>query len=138
VLSAEPLEALLGRWGWRVVLELTEHMQVADYGLLRGAIKRLGPNVKLAVDDAGAGFSSFRHILELRPDYVKLDRTIVHAIGHDPARQALVAGMAHFAGRTGAPLIGEGVETEAEARDLVRRGVLLGQGYHLGRPGRPR
>ena len=134
VLSAEPLEALLSRWGWRVVLELTEHVEVADYGLLRAAIKRLGPNVKLAVDDAGAGFSSFRHILELRPDYVKLDRTIVHAIGRDPARQALVAGMAHFAGRTGATLIGEGVETEAEARELFRLGVRLGQGYHLGRP----
>lgn len=88
----------------------------------------------LAGDDAGAGFASLRHILELRPDYVKLDRGIVQQIHRDPARQALVAGMVHFAGKTGAVLVAEGVETEAEARQLRQLGVALAQGYRLGRP----
>ncbi len=65
---------------------------------------------------------------------MKLDRGIVQQVHRDPARQALVAGLAHFAGRTGAVLVAEGVETEAEARQLRRLGVTLGQGYRLGRP----
>jgi EAL domain-containing protein (putative c-di-GMP-specific phosphodiesterase class I) len=134
VLAGEPLASLLARWGWQIVLELTEHIQVTDYPALRAALERLGPNVRLAVDDAGAGFASLRHILELRPDYVKLDRGIVRQIHRDPARQALVAGMVHFAAKTDATLVAEGVETEAEARQLQRLGVALGQGYRLGRP----
>lgn len=134
VLAGEPLASILRRWGWQIVLELTEHIEVTDYPALRAAIERLGPNVRLAVDDAGAGFASLRHILELRPDYVKLDRGIVRQIHRDPARQALVAGMVHFAAKTGAILVAEGVETEAEARQLRQLGVALAQGYWLGRP----
>ncbi len=134
VLAGEPLASILRRWGWQIVLELTEHIAVTDYPALRAAIERLGPNVRLAVDDAGAGFASLRHILELRPDYVKLDRGIVQQIHRDPARQALVAGMVHFAAKTGAVLVAEGVETEAEARQLRQLGVALAQGYRLGRP----
>jgi len=134
VLADEPLGSILEPVGRQTVLELTEHVEVTDYAALRAAIARLGPDVRLAVDDAGAGFASFRHILELAPDYVKLDRGIIHGVGGDPGRQALVAGMVHFAGKTGATLIAEGVETEAEARELRALGVSLGQGYHLGRP----
>ncbi|HET9519688.1 MAG TPA: EAL domain-containing protein [Candidatus Limnocylindrales bacterium] len=134
VLAGEPLASLLARWGWQIVLELTEHIAVSDYAALRAALERLGPNVRLAVDDAGAGFASLRHILELRPDYVKLDRGIVRQIHRDPARQALVAGLVHFAAKTDATLVAEGVETEAEARQLQRLGVVLAQGYRLGRP----
>jgi hypothetical protein len=134
VLAGEPLGSILQPVGRQTVLELTEHVEVTDYAALRAAIARLGPDVRLAVDDAGAGFSSFRHILELAPDYVKLDHGITHGISGDPARQALVAGMVHFAGKTGATLIAEGVETEGEARELLALGVSLGQGYHLGRP----
>ena len=134
VLAGEPLASILRRWGCQIVLELTEHIEVTDYPAFRAAHKRLGPNVRLAVDDAGAGFASLRHILELRPDYVKLDRGIVRQIHRDPARQALVAGMVHFAGKTGAVLIAEGVETKAEARQLRQLGVALAQGYWLGRP----
>lgn len=134
VLAHEPLASILAQWGWQIVLELTEHIVVTDYVALRAALERLGPNVRLAVDDAGAGFASLRHILELRPDYVKLERGIVRRVHRDPARQALVAGLVHFAGRTGAVLVAEGVETEAEARQLGRLGVTLGQGYRLGRP----
>ncbi len=134
VLAGHRLASVLREARAPVVLELTEHLQISDYGAFRAAFHTLGPSVRLAVDDAGAGFASFRHILELRPDYVKLDRALVHAIGRDPARQALVAGLVHFAAKTGATLVAEGVETEAEARRLAELGVPLAQGYRLGRP----
>jgi PAS domain S-box-containing protein len=134
VLAVEPLASILRRWGGQIVLELTEHEEVTDYPALRAALDELGPAVRLAVDDAGAGFASLRHILELQPDYVKLDRGIVRQIHRDPARQALVAGMVHFAGKTGAILVAEGIETDPEAYEIQRLGVTLAQGYRLGRP----
>jgi PAS domain S-box-containing protein len=134
VLASEPLASILRRWGGQIVLELTEHAEVTDYPALRAALDELGPAVRLAVDDAGAGFASLRHILELQPDYVKLDRWIVRQIHRDPARQALVAGMVHFAGKTGAILVAEGIETDPEAYEIQRLGVTLAQGYRLGRP----
>jgi EAL domain-containing protein (putative c-di-GMP-specific phosphodiesterase class I) len=94
-----------------------------------------GPSVRLAVDDAGAGFASFRHVLQLNPAFVKLDRSLVAGIDSDPAKQALVAGMRQFARATRCRLIAEGVETEAERAALAGLGVRLAQGYLLGRPG---
>jgi EAL domain-containing protein (putative c-di-GMP-specific phosphodiesterase class I) len=134
VLAGESLASIMARRGRQLVLELTEHVAISDYAALRGALHRLGPSVRLAVDDAGAGFASLRHILELRPDYVKLDWSIVHGVHGDPARQALVAGMVHFAAKTGMTLVAEGVETAADARRLSQLGVPLAQGYRFGRP----
>ncbi|MGZ8562269.1 MAG: EAL domain-containing protein [Candidatus Limnocylindria bacterium] len=134
VLATEPLRSLVQRWGKRVVIEITEHSRVEDYALLREGIAALGDNVVLAVDDAGAGFASLRHILELRPKLVKLDRELVCDIDSDPARQALAAGMAHFAAQSQITLVAEGVETREEQRTLIGLGVWAGQGYLFGRP----
>jgi len=134
VLSGETLGRILARVGRPVILEITEHVPVADYPVLRGAIDRLGPQVRLAIDDAGAGFASFRHILELRPDFVKLDMGLVRGIDADPARQALVAGMRFFATKTRCTLLAEGIETLAESSMLRSLAVRIGQGYLLGRP----
>jgi EAL domain-containing protein (putative c-di-GMP-specific phosphodiesterase class I) len=119
----------------RVVFEITEHTAVADYDVFHRAVEALGSSVRLAVDDAGAGFASFRHILEIKPAFVKLDRWIVAGIDRDPAKQALVAGVCQFARSTGCELIAEGVETENERATLVALGIRLAQGYLLGRPG---
>lgn len=117
-----------------LVLEITEHAPVDDYARLRAAINRLGPDVRMAIDDAGAGFASFRHILELQPDFVKLDIGMVRGIDRDPGRQALVAGMQYFAVETKTTLVAEGIEGASERRTLAQLGVALGQGYLLGRP----
>jgi EAL domain-containing protein (putative c-di-GMP-specific phosphodiesterase class I) len=130
----EPLATLLAEHGWLVVLELTEDVAVGDYRSFRAGIDRLGPDVMLAVDDAGAGFASLRHILELRPQFVKLDGSIVRGIGASPAKQALVAGLSYFAIRTGSVLIAESIESASAVRTLLDLGVSLGQGYYLGRP----
>ena len=134
IMAGEPLISILRGCPRRLVLEVTEHTPVADYTAFRAAMDALGPNVKLAVDDAGAGFASLRHILELRPAFVKLDRWLVTGLEADEARQAMVAGLLHFARSTGCRLIAEGIETESELATLQTLDVQLGQGYLLGRP----
>jgi PAS domain S-box-containing protein len=111
-----------------VVVEITEHMAIENYRAVRRALDQCG-SVRLAVDDAGAGFASLRHILELQPDLIKLDIGLVRDIDTDPARQALVAGMRHFAALTGATLIAEGVETTEQADTVGRLGVEFAQGH---------
>lgn len=118
----------------QLVVEVTEHVAIEDYPAFRSAVAALDVPVRVAVDDAGAGFASFRHILELRPDFVKLDIGLVHDIDHDDVRQALVAGIVYFARKSGCRLIAEGIETLGELDQLRSLGVHLGQGYFLGRP----
>jgi EAL domain-containing protein (putative c-di-GMP-specific phosphodiesterase class I)/FixJ family two-component response regulator len=118
----------------KVVLEITEHAAIDDYALVRAALDRMRPLAGVAIDDAGAGFASLRHILELKPDLVKLDASLVRGIETDPIRQSLVAGLVHFGGTAGLELLGEAIETDAEAACLETLGVRLGQGYLFGRP----
>ena len=127
------LKELLHKAPRRLVLELTEHVAIDDYAVLRGAIEAIGP-IEVAVDDAGAGYASLRHILELRPAFAKLDISLVHDIDNDPLRQALVAGLVHFAQWSGCHLIAEGVESRNEAAALGLLGVELAQGFLFGRP----
>lgn len=117
-----------------VIVEITERFAIDDYAAARDVLDQLGRSVDVAVDDAGAGFASLRHIIELRPRYVKLDIALVHSVDSDPARQAMVAGMVYFARDTGCLLIAEGVETTAERDTLRRLGVPFGQGFLFGSP----
>jgi PAS domain S-box-containing protein len=126
---------LVARASRPIVLEITEREPIDDYGAFREAVAGLDVACDWAVDDAGAGYASLRHIIELRPRYVKLDRGLVTGINADPIRQALVAGMLHFATSIGVEIIAEGVETEAERLTLQHLGVALGQGFLFGRPG---
>jgi EAL domain-containing protein (putative c-di-GMP-specific phosphodiesterase class I)/DNA-binding response OmpR family regulator len=116
-----------------LVVELTEHAPIDDYGIMRDALGKLG-DVGLAVDDAGAGYSSLRHILELRPTYAKLDISLVRGIDGDDLRQALAAGVQYFASKIGCRLIAEGVESNQEAEVVQRLGIEYAQGYLFGRP----
>lgn len=133
--SGEDLRARLNGTTRQIVLELTEHVPIADYAQLRTAIEGLG-NVQIAVDDAGAGYASLRHILELHPAYAKLDISLVRGIDQDELRQAMAAGIQYYALRTGCRLVAEGVETDDEANALMALGVDLAQGYLFGRPER--
>jgi EAL domain-containing protein (putative c-di-GMP-specific phosphodiesterase class I) len=128
------LAAALPSWRDRLILEVTEHVEINDYPAVRAAVEAIGM-VRLAVDDAGAGFASLRHVLELQPQFMKLDISLVRGIEGDPARQGLVAGMVYFAVLTDRTLIAEGIETKDELETLRMLGVDLGQGYLLGRPG---
>lgn len=117
-----------------LVLEVTEHVVIADYDALRTAIHLLRPEVRVAVDDAGSGIANFGHIVELRPAFVKLDIGLVRGIDSDLSRQALMVGLLHFATASASRTIAEGVETALEMATLRALGVPLAQGYLLGRP----
>ena len=137
LLDAARVDGLLRARDRPVVLEVTEHVPVDEYATLRDSMDRLVATTRFAIDDVGAGFASFRHIVELRPDYVKLDLALVRSIEADAMRQAVVTGLRYFADRTACTLIAEGVETPAERDTLRDLGVLFGQGYLLGRPTTP-
>ena len=139
----EPVVATTTR---TIVLEITEHdpinndNDVENYAAIRKVIGAL-PHCRVAVDDAGAGFATFNHILELRPDYIKLDIYLIRDIDSKPDRQAMAAGMMKYASLMNIVVIAEGVETQAEAEALERLASpsehlspLLVQGYHFGRP----
>lgn len=122
----------------RLVIEITEHSIVQDYQAIGRALAGLrARGVRLAVDDAGAGYASFRHILHLGPDLIKLDMSLTRDIDTDIRRQALAAGLAEFARRGGFQLVAEGVETEAELATLKEFGPMLGQGYLFAKPQLP-
>ncbi|HEX7471595.1 MAG TPA: EAL domain-containing protein [Candidatus Limnocylindrales bacterium] len=130
------LEGILGPRLRPIVLEITEHEAIAEYAPLREAVVRMGPDVRVAVDDAGAGVANFNHLVELRPDFLKIDVGLVRGVDTDVGRQAVVAGLVHFAASAGCQVIAEGIETEAELATVTRLGVTLGQGYLLARPSR--
>ena len=142
-LSAEALvdpgvqDTLLAHAGRRIGVEVTEHTQVGDYlALIAGTERLRGAGVRIVVDDAGAGYAGLQHILQLKPDVIKLDMALVRDVDHDPAREALTRSLVSFAGDIGAALVAEGIETPAELAALRRLGVGYGQGYLLARPGR--
>jgi EAL domain-containing protein (putative c-di-GMP-specific phosphodiesterase class I) len=119
----------------RFVLEITEHALVNDYLSLSAQLdplRRLG--LKVAVDDAGAGYASFRHILKLKPDIIKLDSSLIQRIDTDQDARALAAALTRFAEETKCKVIAEGVETESEIRVLRELKVNHAQGFLLGRP----
>jgi PAS domain S-box-containing protein len=134
ILEGHGLRSILTGRTRPVVLEITEHAAVEDYEALRSAFVALGAGLRLAVDDAGAGVANFNHLVELRPQFVKVDIGLVRGVNADLTRQALIVALAHFAGATDCRVIAEGIETEAERAVLERLEVPLGQGYLFGRP----
>jgi EAL domain-containing protein (putative c-di-GMP-specific phosphodiesterase class I) len=120
----------------RLVLEITEHDPIDDYDeLLRSLAPLRERGGRIAIDDAGAGYSSFRHILLIKPDVIKLDISITRGIDQDTSRRALAAALLSFAAEINASLVAEGVETIAEKETLQDLGATLGQGYLFARPG---
>jgi EAL domain-containing protein (putative c-di-GMP-specific phosphodiesterase class I) len=118
-----------------VVLEVTEHAPVEDYPRFRIAVGRMREHgARLAIDDAGAGFASLRHILELNAELIKLDGSLTHSLEADPRRRSLAAALIEFGRESGAAVLAEHIESELQLCELRRLGVTYGQGYHLGRP----
>lgn len=119
----------------RLTLEVTEHASVQDYSQLADALEPLrSKGLQLAVDDAGAGYASFRHILKLKPDVIKLDSSLIRNVDSDTGCRALAAALIRFAEETGCKVVAEGVETQEELTMLRRLEVSKAQGYLLGRP----
>ncbi|HWE11267.1 MAG TPA: EAL domain-containing protein [Solirubrobacteraceae bacterium] len=119
----------------RLVVEVTEHAAIAAYAALRHELRPLRERgLRIAVDDAGAGYASLRHILELRPDFIKLDRWLIDGLADDRARRVAVGSFVSLARELGASVIGEGVERAEDLAALRELGLHGAQGYLLGRP----
>jgi EAL domain-containing protein (putative c-di-GMP-specific phosphodiesterase class I) len=138
LLRPEVTELLLDATPGRLLVEITEHEQVADYASLLTSLEALrAAGISIGIDDFGAGNSSLRHVLQLAPDVVKLDISITTQVDRDPSRQALVEAMLAFCSRIGAVVIAEGIEEPGELATLLDLGVHFGQGWFMARPAAP-
>ena len=119
----------------KIVLEVTEHAQITDYRAFRNAVESLrNQGVRLAIDDVGAGYSNFQHILELGADIIKLDISLIRNIDTDTSRKALTAALIAYAKETACEVLAERVETQEEFHELVRLGINKIQGYFISQP----
>lgn len=119
----------------RIVLEITEHEDTENPECLHEELMALRfRGMKLAVDDAGAGHSGLQQIVRLKPDIIKLDRSLTTGIDKDVVLRSLAGALVSFSQETNAKLVAEGIETEEELRVLKQLGVPLGQGFLLGKP----
>jgi EAL domain-containing protein (putative c-di-GMP-specific phosphodiesterase class I) len=126
--------ATLGLGPRNLVLEVSERQAISNFPIFREAtdhFSRLG--FRIALDDTGAGFSSLEAALELSPDFLKIDMSLVRGIEESPVKQELLRGLKAVAGKMGSTLIAEGIETEHELEVIRGLGIECGQGFHLGR-----
>jgi len=129
------LRLLDGHAGRLLIAEVTEHAVVDDYRHLDSCLAALrSRGVRIAVDDAGAGFASLRHIVRLQPDYIKLDPSLTQNLGDDPVRRPLADCLVQFAHRTGSAILVEGIESAADLATWQDLGAHAAQGYLLGQP----
>jgi EAL domain-containing protein (putative c-di-GMP-specific phosphodiesterase class I) len=119
----------------QIVIELTEHVPLEDYAAVHRALRGIREHgARLAADDLGSGYAGFRHLISLKPDIIKLDMSLVRGIHSNRGARALASALVAFAADVGAAVIAEGVEEAAELSGLRDIGVLMAQGYYLGRP----
>lgn len=144
LIDPELRDAILGRMKdgsvapERLVLEITERTAILDYPTFRTSVEYLRAlGVGFAIDDAGAGYGSLQVLAEVRPEWVKIDMSLVRGLDADGARRSLVAGLVAFAEETGARLVAEGIETATELGALRDMGVRFGQGFLFSLPAPP-
>ncbi|MFC3441130.1 EAL domain-containing protein [Sphingobium rhizovicinum] len=90
--------------------------------------------VRVALDDFGTGFASLTHLKQYPVDVLKIDRSFVSNVEQDAGDAAIVDAIVKLGVSFGMEVVAEGVETAAQAQFLLRRGCVVGQGFHLGRP----
>lgn len=122
-----------------LVFEITERQSIHDFSQFNKTLSHYrDQGYRVAVDDAGAGFSSLQAIAEVRPDFIKIDCFLVRDINTNRIKQALLETLVSFAQKIGCSIIAEGIETETELTTLHSIGVHYGQGYYLARPDYPK
>ena len=122
-----------------IVFEITERHSVQEFDLFYRTLDHYrSQGFQVAVDDAGAGYAGLSLIAELQPDYIKLDKSLITDIHKDPVKRALVETTVTFADKIGGRIIGEGIESKAQAVCLKDIGVHCGQGFFLARPAVPK
>jgi EAL domain-containing protein (putative c-di-GMP-specific phosphodiesterase class I) len=134
-LAANGFMRYLSGQAHRVTVELTEHLGVENYDDLRAMLAPIeAAGGSTAIDDFGAGFASLNHILQVRPDWIKLDMSLTQQIDENPIAHALASAIVSFAEDIQVGVIAEGIETVEEMDALESIGIRFGQGFHIGMP----
>jgi EAL domain-containing protein (putative c-di-GMP-specific phosphodiesterase class I) len=119
----------------RIVLELTDGIPDEQYSHFISAITPLRDHgLRIAIDDSHSSAGTLSRMLHLRPDFIKLGRSVISGVDRDASQRAVAACMVDFGTQLGTVLVAEGVETAEELRVLTELGFSAGQGYLLGRP----
>ncbi len=127
-------EALRGQ----TVIEITENSVIDDFDRMREIVRQLRAfGFRVAVDDAGAGYSGLQTMVEIEPDFIKLDMSLIRGLESSMVKQKLVRTLRDFCGDAGIGLIAEGIEARPQLDALRRLGVTLGQGFLFGHPCAP-
>ncbi|MDF2922972.1 MAG: RNase stability modulator [Paenibacillaceae bacterium] len=118
-----------------VVLELTERSSIEDFATAKRILQHYrNQGYQIAIDDAGAGYSSLQAIAELKPDFIKVDRSLIMNIHQDKMKEMILETFVSFARKMSIRIIAEGIESWEELKKLSQMGVHYGQGFLLGRP----
>jgi EAL domain-containing protein (putative c-di-GMP-specific phosphodiesterase class I) len=135
VVAAEGFMAAFDGSAPRVTVELTEHLRIEDYRSFASALRPMRrAGGQIAIDDFGAGYASLRHMLRLRPEWLKLDISLTEQIDENPIAHEMAAALTSFADNVGLRVVAEGIETDEELEALVEIGFRYGQGFHFGVP----
>ena len=137
--SAPVMLNILARYDFppdRLIIELTEHQPIGDLERVRHKVEACrNAGIRLAADDLGSGNSGLKLLSDLHFDVVKVDLGVIQRSSTSGASSAVVESIVAFASRTGALVIGEGVEQEEQVEQLKQLGVTAAQGYLFSRPG---
>lgn len=118
-----------------IIFEITEREAIRNISLFVQTVQNYkDQNYKIAIDDAGAGYSGLNLISDIRPHYIKLDMNLIRGVNINNTKQSLVKSLCEFAALTNTLLIAEGIETEGELVKLIELGIHYGQGYFIQRP----
>ncbi len=122
----------------RIVLEVTERSAITNFSAFRSALeyfRALG--FKIAIDDGGAGYATLESMVELKPDFIKLDMSLIRNVDTDNTKQQLIKALINFGKETNVKILAEGIETKAELKTLLEMDIRLGQGYVFAYPSEP-
>ncbi|MGM0874648.1 MAG: EAL domain-containing protein [Bacillota bacterium] len=121
-----------------VVFEITERNAIYDFAAFRNVLNHYRQQgFQIAIDDAGAGYSSLQSISELMPDYIKVDRSLISGIDHNEVKSNILEAFVTLAKKMNSKIIAEGIETEAELQHVMDLGIEYGQGFFIAEPNNP-
>jgi EAL domain-containing protein (putative c-di-GMP-specific phosphodiesterase class I) len=118
-----------------VVFEISEQESIENYQIFREARDAYGQlGFQFALDDTGAGYASLEAVMELSPEFIKVDRSFVRGLDEDEGRQAMLRAFQEVADSVNARIIGEGLDRLEELQTLAELGISFGQGWVFGKP----
>lgn len=121
-----------------IVFEITERSAIEDFSAFTKVLYHYrDQGFQIAVDDAGAGYSSLQAISEIQPDYIKVDRSLISKIHENNVKKHILDAFVTFAKKMDSIIIAEGIELEEELDTVIQLGIDCGQGYYISRPSFP-